>query len=114
MNKPRSLDDSLQTIVVVACNSVPGFDLVVPLDKVQYGLREGPCSPTLHGLRQCPCRACDTSSGGRYVPQARDAGVRSQLAVKLYLDEGTLGGINFYSGPQGGRRSMTLMPRWGA
>ena len=48
------------------------------------------------------------------MPQARDAGVRSQLAVKLYLDEGTLGGINFYSGPQGGRRSMTLMPRWGA
>ena len=33
----------------------------------------------------------------RYVPQAWDAGVRSQLAVKLYLDKGTLGGISFYS-----------------
>ncbi|WP_157559600.1 ANTAR domain-containing protein [Nocardioides sp. Soil777] len=33
----------------------------------------------------------------RYVAQARAAGVRSQMAVKLYLGEGTLGGINFYS-----------------
>ena len=28
LNKPRSLDDTLQTIVEVACNSVPGFDQV--------------------------------------------------------------------------------------
>jgi GAF domain-containing protein len=32
-----------------------------------------------------------------YVPAALGAGVRSQLAVKLHLDEGTMGSINFYS-----------------
>ena len=31
------------------------------------------------------------------MPQAVALGVRSQLAVKLYLDDDTLGGINFYS-----------------
>ena len=34
----------------------------------------------------------------RYAPQAVQEGLRSQLAVRLYLDdEGTVGGINFYS-----------------
>ena len=28
LNQPRSLDETLQTIVEVACNSVPGFDQV--------------------------------------------------------------------------------------
>ena len=68
--KPRSLHETMQTIVEVACNSVPGFDhagistvekqgtiqteactsdLVLRLDAVQYELREGPCSAVLHG-----------------------------------------------------------------
>ena len=67
---PRSLDDTLQTIVDVAGKSVPGFDqvgistrqddgliltraftgdLVVALDTVQYGVNEGPCSAVLQG-----------------------------------------------------------------
>jgi GAF domain-containing protein len=119
LNKPRGLHDTLQTIVEVACNSVPGFDhagiatvekkgaietraftgdLVLSLDKAQYALREGPSSATLQGGE-----AVSVSSLRReqrwpqYVRQALQAGVRSQLAVKLYLDEGTLGGINFYS-----------------
>jgi GAF domain-containing protein len=33
----------------------------------------------------------------RYVPQALAVGVRSQMAVKLYLDRDALGGINFYA-----------------
>jgi hypothetical protein len=40
------------------------------------------------------------STAGRwphYVPQALAASVRSQMALRLHLDEGTLGGINFYS-----------------
>lgn len=109
----------MQTIVEVACNSVPGFDhagisavekkgtietkactsdLVLRLDAEQYELREGPCSAVPQGAdavsvsilqheQRWPC----------YVPQAREAGVRSQMAAKLYLDENTLGGINFYS-----------------
>jgi GAF domain-containing protein len=119
LNKPRSLDETLQTIVEVACNSVPGFDhvgiatlekkrdietraftgdLVLPLDKVQYSLREGPCSATLQGDEALSVSSLrHEQRWPRYVPQARKAGVRSQMSVKLYLDKGTLGGINFYS-----------------
>ena len=119
LHKPRSLDQTLQTIVEVACNSVPGFDhvgiatlekrgaiktraftgdLVLPLDKMQYELREGPCSAALQGTDAMSVSSLQHEQRWpHYVPQARQAGVRSQLAVKLYLDEGTLGGINFYS-----------------
>jgi GAF domain-containing protein len=117
--KPRSLDETLQTIVEVACNSVPGFDhagistveknrkvettactsdLVLRLDAVQYELREGPCSAVLHGNEPFSVSILQHEQRWpRYVPHAREAGVQSQLAVKLYLDENTLGGINFYS-----------------
>ncbi|PKH38289.1 GAF domain-containing protein [Nocardioides alpinus] len=119
LNKPRSLADTLQTIVEVACNSVPGFehvgiatlarkgeietraftgDLVLRLDALQYDLREGPCSAVLQGDDAVSVSHLrDEQRWPRYVPQALGAGVRSQLAVKLYLDSGTLGGINFYS-----------------
>ncbi|MCW2739556.1 GAF and ANTAR domain-containing protein [Nocardioides sp.] len=119
LNKPRSLNDILQTIVEVACNSVPGFDhvgiatvekkgdietraaigdLVLPLDRMQYGLREGPCSAALQGGDTvCVSSLRDEQRWPSYVPQALASGVRSQMAVKLYLDEHTLGGINFYS-----------------
>ncbi len=119
LNKPRSLDDTLQTIVEVACNSVPGFDhvgiatreqkgnietraftgdLVLPLDAMQYELQEGPCSAVLQDTETVTVSSLqDELRWPRYVPRAREAGVRSQMAVKLYLDHETLGGINFYS-----------------
>lgn len=119
LNVPRSLADTLQTIVEVACNSVPGFDhvglstlegkgeietraftgdLVLRLDALQCDLREGPCSAVLQGDESVSVSTLGAEDRWpRYVPQAREAGVRSQLAVKLYLDHGTLGGINFYS-----------------
>jgi GAF domain-containing protein len=117
--RPRSLDDTLQTIVEVACNSVPGFDhvgiatmekrgdvetraftgdLVLPLDEMQYTLHEGPCSAALQGAEAvCVSSLRCEQRWPAYVPRARALGVRSQLAVKLYLDDDTLGGINFYS-----------------
>jgi GAF domain-containing protein len=117
--RPRSLDDTLQTIVEVACNSVPGFDqvgiatmekkgevetraftgdLVLQLDELQYTLREGPCSMTLQaGEAVCVSSLRHEQRWPTYAPQARAVGIRSQLAVKLYLDDNTLGGINFYS-----------------
>ena len=119
LNTPRSLDDTLQTIVEVACNSVPGFDhvgiatlerrgdivtraaigdVVMPLDKAQYGLREGPCSEVLQFNHVVSVSSMkDEQRWPHYVRQAQELGVRSQLAVKLYLDDNTLGGINFYS-----------------
>ena len=119
LNQPRSLDETLQTIVEVACNSVPGFDqvgiatlhklgtvkttaftggLVLRLDEAQYGLREGPCSAVLQGDDAVSVSSLrDEHRWPRYVPQAQAAGVRSQMSVKLYLDQDALGGINFYS-----------------
>jgi GAF domain-containing protein len=119
LNQPRSLDKTLQTIVEVARNSVPGFDqvgiatqqkkgkvetraftgeLVLRLDEVQYGLREGPCSAALQGTEEVSVSSLrHEQRWPQYVPQARDKGVRSQMAVKLHLSQGAVGGINFYS-----------------
>lgn len=119
MNRPRSLPDTLKTIVEVACNSVPGFDhagistvarkghvqtravtgdLVLPLDALQYALHQGPCSVVLlGGEAMSVSHLRDEARWPAYVRAALHAGVRSQLAVKLHLDAATMGSINFYS-----------------
>lgn len=115
-----TVDDTLQTIAEVARDSIPGFDhvgistlekkgkvttraftgdLVLRLDELQYDLSEGPCVETLrdHDVVSAPSIKHD-QRWPRYVPRAVAYGLRSQLAVRLYLDdEGTLGGINLYS-----------------
>src|SRR5687768_6183910 len=119
VHQRRGLDETLQTIVEVACHSVPGFDhvgistlekrgkvrtraftgdLVLRLDEIQYGLRQGPCSAALQGDQAMAVSSLMSEQRWPgYVPQARAMGVRSQMALKLYLEQGTLGGINFYS-----------------
>jgi GAF domain-containing protein len=120
INQRRNLEETLQTIVEVARESVPGFDqvgistvdkrgnvrtraatgdLVYTLDKAQYGLGEGPCVDSLHKAHVVLApRIRHDQRWPRYIPAAVEAGLRAQLAVKLYLDdEGTVGGINFYS-----------------
>lgn len=120
INQAHSLDETLQRIVDVARESVPGFDavgistidhrgnvltrakagdLVDTLDALQYGLGEGPCVDTLRGARLVVAPHIGRDGRWpRYAPQAVQEGLRSQLAVRLYLDdEGTVGGINFYS-----------------
>jgi GAF domain-containing protein len=120
MNQDLGLDETLQVIAEAARNSVPGFDqvgistvdsrggvhtraaagdLVHKLDQIQYGLGEGPCVDSLRhaSMVTAPTLRHD-QRWPRYVPAAVAVGVRSQLAVKLYLDDGgTLGGLNFYS-----------------
>jgi GAF domain-containing protein len=72
--------------------------LVLHLDKIQYGLREGPCSAALQGTEVISMSSLrHEQRWTQYVPQAQAAGVRSQMAVKLHRDQATLGGINFYS-----------------
>jgi GAF domain-containing protein len=120
MNEPLSLEETLQRIVEVARDSVPGFDavgistvdkhgkaqtraktgeLVDVLDAVQYGLGEGPCVDTLRGADVViASRIRHDQRWPRYVPQAIGEGLRSQLAVRLFLaNHRTVGGINFYS-----------------
>jgi hypothetical protein len=73
-------------------------DLVHELDDLQYRLGEGPCVDTLRGelLVQAPRIAHDTR-WPRYTPPAVERGLKSQVAVKLYLDtEKAIGGLNIY------------------
>jgi GAF domain-containing protein len=120
INRAQDLDETLQMIVEVARDSVPGFDqvgvwtlqkngdvqtraatgdLVYRLDDVQYDLDEGPCMDALRGAHVVTApRIRHDQRWPRFVPQAVAQGLRSQLAVRLFLDEeGTMGGINFYS-----------------
>jgi len=120
INQTRSLDETLQAITDAARDSVPGFDhvgistlqkggevdtkaatddLVLQLDTLQYGLAEGPCVDTLREADVVVApRIRHDQRWPRYVPAAVEMGLRSQLAVRLYLDDqGTLGGLNLYS-----------------
>lgn len=116
----QSVEDALDAIVRTAQTSVPGFDhvgisivdrhgrvetkaatdsLVWELDRLQYDLGEGPC---VSAMRETPCVAVPHARTDgrwpRYLPEAVRAGLRSQLAVRLFLDsQGTMGGLNLYS-----------------
>jgi GAF domain-containing protein len=120
INQTNTLDDMLTAIAETARRSVPGFDhvgistidrdgqvrtraaagdLVWKLDELQYDLGEGPCVDSLRdGDVVLAPRIRTDDRWPNYAPKAADAGVKSQLAVKLYLDSsGTLGGLNLYS-----------------
>jgi len=118
--EPRGVEETLATIVETARVSLPGFEhigvstldaqgnpqtraatsaLVLELDALQYGLWEGPCVDTLENasIVEAPYIQKDPR-WPRFVAAATPLGLRSQLAVHLYLDaEGTVGGLNIYS-----------------
>ena len=119
-NDPRGVDETLATIVETARVSLPGFEhigvstldahgiprtcegtshLVWQLDSLQYRLWEGPCVETLENesVVEAPHIQKDPR-WPRFVAAATPLGLRSQLAIRLYLDdEGTVGGLNIYS-----------------
>jgi hypothetical protein len=85
MNHRISLDETLQRIAEVTRDSVPGFDevgisilhkkgkietraatgeLVPILDKIQYGLDEGPCVDSLHTAGVVSPPGFGTTNGG--------------------------------------------------
>jgi GAF domain-containing protein len=120
IHSPRSLEETLGVIAETVQLSLPGFDavgistidargnvmtraatgdLVNELDKLQYELGEGPCVETLRDAEVVVApHIRHDQRWPRYVPRAVELGLRSQLAVKLYLDsDGTLGGLNMYS-----------------
>src|SRR5215213_11534632 len=74
-------------------------DLVWKLDALQYDLNEGPCVDAMHGPTVVVAPHIRAEQRWpNYVPEAVKTGLRSQLAVKLYVDDqGTLGGLNLYS-----------------
>jgi GAF domain-containing protein len=116
----ETVDETLHRIVDLAKESVPGFDhvgvstvdrkgnvetrattgdLVRVLDSIQYDLGEGPCVETIRGADTVVASHLGQDDRWpRYASAAAVHGVRSQLALKLFLDqEGTLGGLNLYS-----------------
>jgi transcriptional regulator with GAF, ATPase, and Fis domain len=119
VNAPHDLETQLQTVVEVARNSMPEIDnagisvahrdgrvetraaagdLVLELDRLQYSLGEGPC---LHAIKADPVvvveEAWRETRWPRFMRAAVQRGLRSQLGVRLYIDEHTRGGLNLYS-----------------
>jgi GAF domain-containing protein len=119
INAHRTLEETLEAIVGSARTSVPGFDhvgisvircdgtvetkaatgpLVWELDDLQYELGEGPC---VTSIREEPVVVVehlrDDPRWPNYIPRAVKSGLRAQLALQLYTEEQTLGGLNLYS-----------------
>jgi GAF domain-containing protein len=119
INAPTTLEETLDAIVISAKASVPGFDeigvslvkrdgtietlagtgrLVWELDALQYSLEEGPC---VRAMRSEPLVVAENirhdQRWPRYVPRAVEAGLKAQMALQLYTEQETLGGLNMYS-----------------
>lgn len=119
INGPRTLEDTLDTIAQTAVLALPAFDhvgisithrggkietmsgtdqLVWELDSWQYELREGPCFDAIMEDEVVLVEdARHEQRWPRYMPKAVGAGLRSQLGLRLYLEDETLGGLNLYS-----------------
>ncbi|WP_270887788.1 GAF and ANTAR domain-containing protein [Pedococcus sp. 5OH_020] len=120
INAPRDVASTLDTIVNAAQRSLPGIDhvgvsithrdgtietmaatdpLVLKLDQLQYELSEGPCVDSLRDAEVVSVSYADRywDRWPRYMPKAVDLGLRAQLALRLYVEESTLGGLNLYS-----------------
>jgi len=120
MNAPRTLQESLDVIVGTAQRSMPGIDhvgislshrngsietkagtsqLVWELDDLQYSLRQGPCYFAIRAAEPVVVleHAGDDQRWPTYAPEAARRGLRSQLGLRLYTEEETLGGLNMYS-----------------
>lgn len=119
INAPTEEGSQLTLIAEVARNSMPEIDhvgisvahrngdvetraatsdLVRELDQLQYSLGEGPC---LHAIESDPVvvveDAFNDTRWPRFMKAAAELGLRSQLGVRLYLDEHARGGFNLYS-----------------
>ena len=119
INSQRSLDDTLDAIVRAAQQTVPGFEhvgisithssgtietragtgqLVWEVDDLQYKLAEGPCYDAIrHGGVTVMTDVAHEDRWPRYVEEVRRLGLHAQMGLQLYTDDGTLGGLNFYS-----------------
>ena len=119
LGDPQSLDKTLQTIITVARDSMPEVDhvgisvshrdgwvetramtdeLVGELDRLQYELGEGPCLHAMDsGATVVVRHARHELRWPRFIPAAVQLGLRSQLGVRLSVQEHTIGALNLYS-----------------
>jgi len=119
LDQPHSVEEQLTIVLEAAAETIDGVDaasisvlhrdgrvetlagtdpLVFRLDQAQYDLGEGPC---LEALRGEPFKRVDDMPQERrwprYAKVAVAEGVCSQMAVELYADERSIGGLNLYS-----------------
>lgn len=118
INSPRTVEATLKAIVDAAVETLPGIDHVGislahsdgrletkaasdqfcwTLDELQYELGEGPC---LHAMKEPIVvveHADQDTRWPAYMPRAVELGLKSQMGLKLYVDESDLGGLNMYS-----------------
>ena len=119
INSPRTVDETLNVIVHTAARSLDDIDhvgislalkdgrietmagtdeLVWDIDALQYDLGEGPC---VYAITQEPFIKVNHLKHEQrwplFVPKAAARGVRAQMAVRLFNDGDTLGGLNLYS-----------------
>lgn len=119
IHRPRSLEETLDAIVRAAQQTVPGFEhvgvsitrtdreietragtgpLVWQVDALQYSLGQGPCYDAIrHGGVTIMDDVVSDTRWPEYVAAVAEMGLRAQMGLQLYDDEGTLGGLNFYS-----------------
>lgn len=117
----HSLPEMLAHIAAAALTSIPGFEhvgistiekggridtrastdqVVHALDDLQYSLGQGPCVDALRNAHVVMAENIrEDHRWPTYVERAvAEHGLRSQLALKLFLDEqGTIGSLNLYS-----------------
>jgi GAF domain-containing protein len=119
INSPHDVDAQLELLAQMARASMPEIDhagisiayrdgrvetkaatgdLVRDLDELQYSLGEGPC---LHAINDEPVVKVEYAKHDprwpEFIPRAAAHGLRSQLGVRLYVDENERGGLNLYS-----------------
>ena len=84
-------DGGIETVAVTD-------DLVRELDQLQYDVGEGPC---LYAVTDCPVVVVDDvrheQRWPRFVGPAAELGLRSQIGLRLYSNDETMGGLNLYS-----------------
>ncbi|MDR6175397.1 transcriptional regulator with GAF, ATPase, and Fis domain [Nocardioides zeae] len=119
VNAPADVPTALETIVVVARETLPLVDAVSvtvghrdgrletkaataelawDLDRAQYELGEGPCMHAVDAEHTVVAqRLRHEQRWPAYVPVAVRRGVRAQVGLRLYVDDTTLGGLDLYS-----------------
>jgi GAF domain-containing protein len=113
----QSLTETMTQIAALAVSAVPGADgagltameserplliaastdFVTAVDRVQYGLAEGPC---IEAARMRRTQVCGSLGGEkrwpRFGPRAGRLGVHSALSLPLVVADRTVGSLNVY------------------
>lgn len=117
--EPGDLETTLMRITTTARDTVPGCDacslsirreddtletwaatdsLILELDQLQYILREGPCYAAIEsGPMTCSPDIRNDARWPKFGREAADRGIRSQMAVRISEQVGSITGLNLYA-----------------